>query len=195
MMLQTKYEEQKKKKKNEKTKVKKKKKLLFSVPPPSISPLLRQVGKPWALRKCYTGFRVTWMRTTGLVLSYFTMIDSGRRHFPEQFNRPLLGPFLASGIAATVSWWIVWPLEYMKSQVQARYGDRSLSVRQRLRLAVQQGGGVLALYRGIGPGSLRSFLANGVSMVVMVNAQRKLTEWGLRDTPRSNNSCGEEMGT
>ena len=47
------------------------------------------------------GFGVTWARTMGLMTTYFILVDSGRRHFPEQFKRPLLGPFLASGIAAT----------------------------------------------------------------------------------------------
>ncbi|KAH8036071.1 hypothetical protein HPB51_017123 [Rhipicephalus microplus] len=62
------------------------------------------------------GFGVTWMRTVGLMTSYFIFLDSGRRNFNEYFQRPLLGPFLISGLAATAAWWIVWPLEYMKSQ-------------------------------------------------------------------------------
>ena len=42
-------------------------------------------------------------------------------------------------------------------------------------------GGVLGLYRGIIPGSLSVFLRNGVAMIVMRMANRKITEWGLRD--------------
>jgi hypothetical protein len=38
-----------------------------------------------------------------------------------------------------------------------------------------------ALYRGIAPGTLRSFFANGCAMVVMSQAQKKVTDWGLRD--------------
>jgi hypothetical protein len=41
--------------------------------------------------------------------------------------------------------------------------------------------GFFSLYRGIMPGTIRSFLANGTSMVVMTFAQRKVTELGLRD--------------
>ena len=69
------------------------------------------------------GFGVTWARTLGLMTSYFIFVDSGRRHFPDQFSRPLLGPFLTSGLSATLGWWIVWPLEYMKAQVQGNYGE------------------------------------------------------------------------
>lgn len=35
--------------------------------------------------------------------SYFIMVDSIRRHFPEQFNKPLLGPFLTSGVCSKAS--------------------------------------------------------------------------------------------
>jgi solute carrier family 25 carnitine/acylcarnitine transporter 20/29 len=42
-------------------------------------------------------------------------------------------------------------------------------------------GGLLGLYRGIGPGSVSVFLRNGAAMIVMQFANRKITEWGLRD--------------
>ena len=69
------------------------------------------------------GFGVTWVRTLGLMTTYFMLVDSGRRHFPDLFSRPAVGPFLTSGIAATLAWWIVWPFEYMKAQVQSGYGE------------------------------------------------------------------------
>ncbi|XP_067677827.1 mitochondrial substrate carrier family protein S-like [Haliotis asinina] len=138
-----------------------------------------QTNQKWKLSKVYTGFGVTWCRTMGLMCTYFILVDSGRRHFPDQFKKPLIGPFLTSGIAATLAWWIVWPLEYMKCQVQCDYG-RHVSVMERMKIIVQERGGVLALYRGLMPGTIRSFLANGTSMIVMSFAQRKVSEWGLR---------------
>ena len=140
----------------------------------------RQVQKQWHLKQVYTGFGVTWMRTIGLMTTYFILVDSYRRHFPELFSRPLIGPFLMSGVAATFAWWVVWPLEYMKSQVQGSYGDTRQSLWQRMQLIVRERGGVLALYRGIGPGTIRSFIANGTSMIVMQYAQRKVSQYGLR---------------
>ena len=139
-----------------------------------------QTQQAWRLRHVYTGFGVTWCRTIGLMCTYFILVDAGRRHAPHLFSSPVLGPFLMSGVAATVGWWVVWPLEYMKSQVQGRYGERE-AVLKRMRRTVRERGGFLALYRGIGPGTLRSFIANGSSMIVMQYAQRKVTEWGLRD--------------
>ena len=41
-------------------------------------------------------------------------------------------------------------------------------------------GGIRGLYRGILPGSIRSFMSNGTSMIVMSWAQRKVSQWGLR---------------
>ncbi len=139
----------------------------------------RQTHQPWKLRHLFTGFNVTLARTIGLVGTFFILVDSGRRHAPELFSTPLLGPFLTSGVAATLGWWVVWPLEYMKSQVQGSYG-RDQSVVGRMRSVVRERGGFLALYRGIGPGTIRSFIANGTSMIVMANAQKKVSEWGLR---------------
>ena len=139
-----------------------------------------QTQQSWRLRHVYTGFGVTWCRTVGLMCTYFILVDSGRRHRPELFSSPVLGPFLVSGVAATLGWWVVWPLEYMKSQVQGRYGEKE-AVLRRMRRIVREKGGFFALYRGLGPGTLRSFIANGTSMIVMQKAQKKVTEWGLRD--------------
>jgi len=140
-----------------------------------------QTGQTWQFRQLYTGFGVTWCRTTCLMTTYFILIDSGRRHFPQQFSQPVLGPFLASGLAATTAWWLVWPLEVVKSQVQSGYGDKNLTVLQRMRLIVRERGGWMGLYRGITPGTIRSFLSNGTSMVVMQWGHREVSRRGWRD--------------
>ena len=57
---------------------------------------------------------------------------------------------------------------------------REQPLRSRLLLTFRERG-VSGLYRGIGPGTLRSFLANGVSMIVMSNAQKLVTKLGLRN--------------
>eukprot|EP00794_Sanderia_malayensis_P016179 gene16179-17805_t len=134
--------------------------------PLELAKVRRQTGQTWQLRGVYKGFGVTWFRTMGLMCTYFILVDTFRRNMSEQFKRPLIGPFLISGVAATVGWWVVWPLEYMKSQVQGNYG--------------KERGGFFGLYRGIIPGSIRSFLANGTAMIVMSYAQRKVSELGLR---------------
>ena len=148
--------------------------------PLELAKVRRQVNSTWHFRELYSGFSVTWFRCQGLMNTYFIVVDSLRRNYPDIFASKFLGPFLVSGCAATLGWWVVWPLEHMKSQVQGEYG-RKQSVLARMRLVVRERGGFFALYRGLGPGTIRSFLANGSSMVVMMYAQRKVTQWGLRN--------------
>jgi hypothetical protein len=64
----------------------------------------------------------------------------------------------------------VWPFETLKNRAQA--GMDSVH---------KMPGGLLGLYRGIGPGSVSVFLRNGAAMIAMQFANRKITEWGLRD--------------
>jgi hypothetical protein len=56
-----------------------------------------------------------------------------------------------------------------------------MNTSQRLRYVIKERGGFFALYRGIAPGLLRSFVGNGSAMAVMIYLQRKVSEWGLRD--------------
>jgi solute carrier family 25 carnitine/acylcarnitine transporter 20/29 len=139
----------------------------------------QQTQQSWQLRHMYSGLGVTWLRSVGLLTSFFIIFDTTRRHFPDTFSRPILGPYLSGSISATFAWWVVWPLEYMKSQVQADYGQ-NIPVLQRMRNVIRAKGGIVGLYRGIGPGTLRSFVANGPSLIVYIAWQRKVTEWGLR---------------
>jgi solute carrier family 25 carnitine/acylcarnitine transporter 20/29 len=63
-----------------------------------------------------------------------------------------------------------------------RFQNRNLTIIERAKFIVRERGGILGLYRGIAPGSLRSFVGNGSAMVVMQYLQKKVTELGLRDS-------------
>lgn len=139
----------------------------------------RQTQQNWRFREIYRGFGVTWCRTVGLLCAYFVILDSMRRHHADLYQSTLFGPFFVAGLAATSGWWVVWPLEYMKSQVQCSYG-KDQSVWLKMRAVVREKGGFIALYRGIFPGTIRSFLANGASMIVMANSHKIVTKFGLR---------------
>ena len=138
----------------------------------------RQTVQSWKLQHVYKGFGITWCRSVGLLCTFFILYDSTKRFYPNLLDRPILGQFLMGGVAATMAWWIVWPLEYMKSQVQGSYG-KDLPVWKRI-LAVRERGGLFALYRGIFPGTIRSFFANGIAMIIMAKSQQKMTDWGFR---------------
>jgi hypothetical protein len=117
-----------------------------------------------------------------LLPSYFILLDSFRRHFGSIFNSPIVGPFLSGGIASIICWTMIWPIEYVRCQIQAGYlKERKMNVTQRFRFIINERGGYLGLYRGLGPGLFRSFVANGCAMVVMQYAQKKVTRYGWRD--------------
>ena len=128
------------------------------------------------LRALYAGFGVTWARTLGLMGTFFVLVDSLERHAPQLVAVPLLGPFVKGGVCATIGWLVVWPCEVLKTQLQARAPGvpEDAGALARARHVLAQRGGVLGLYRGIGPGLLRSLVANGTSMVVFQACQGAL---------------------
>ena len=94
-------------------------------------------------------------------------------------NAPLAGPFIKGGVCATLAWWIIWPFETLKSQVQ---GNTAGPTGAWSRLGqIARTGGVQALFRGIVPGSARSMIANGCSMTVFMSCQ-SLRKSYLEDT-------------
>ncbi|KAJ3296495.1 hypothetical protein HDU79_006520 [Rhizoclosmatium sp. JEL0117] len=145
-----------------------------------------QTGQQWHVSELTKGFPLQLVRTSGVMVTYFSLIDSIKRHYPQTFDT-LWGQFLASSCSATVGFWVVWPFEVLKNQVQA---DMPVEVKgvqvakptlmQRTQFLLKQHG-VMGLYRGIWPGTLRSMVSNGFSMVVMLQAQKKITEWGWRN--------------
>lgn len=132
----------------------------------------RQVGLPWlppvgdaatVVRTCYTGFGITWARTVCALGGFFLLLDHADRHHPWLGALPGVGPFLKGSVCATAAWWVAWPFEVLKSKTQA-HGEAgahpSVLARGRALLAER---GVVGLYRGIGPGTARSIVANGAA--------------------------------
>jgi solute carrier family 25 carnitine/acylcarnitine transporter 20/29 len=129
----------------------------------------RQLNQPWHMSELMNGFTVTWLRTIGLMCTFFILVDSAERHVPWVIDQPIFGPFFKGGICATLSWWIIWPFEAVKSQIQGNtQGPKSIL--PRLVWCVKNYG-VRSLFRGIVPGSCRSLIANGASMAVFSACQ------------------------
>lgn len=140
----------------------------------------RQTGQAWHLREVYQGFFIQYPRTVGMMTFIFCGVDSVRRWTGgEALKRPHWQLVTWGGVSM-MGFWIIWPLETLKNQVQAGTaveGTTSPTLRQRIAYL----GGPAGLYRGILPGSISVFLRNGTAAVVMSFAQRKITELGLRD--------------
>ena len=74
-----------------------------------------------------------------------------------------MGPFWTGAICSNLAWLTIWPIDVVKSQIQSGKEEyRNKSVLLLLYNNIQSG----ILFRGILPGLLRSFIANGCSMVV-----------------------------
>ncbi|CDW82109.1 UNKNOWN [Stylonychia lemnae] len=138
----------------------------------------RQTGQTYQLNHAYQGFGVLYLRTTGLMTTYFILIDNFRRH-TNAFNSKV-GQFLASGGSAMFGFWVVWPFENIKNQIQAQNDDSKMNMMARGRDIIKRNG-IKGLYRGIIPGSQSIFLRNGAAMIVMQKAQKLLTDHGFRD--------------
>mmetsp|Transcript_39593 Transcript_39593/g.99799 ORF Transcript_39593/g.99799 Transcript_39593/m.99799 type:complete len:286 (+) Transcript_39593:128-985(+) len=140
----------------------------------------RQTGQTWHFRNLYQGYFFQWGRTAPMMTTYFVLFDTLRRN-TSLLTHPV-GQFLASGGCSTLAFWLTWPMETLKNQVQAgtRIGAvaaKDATIAQRVAYM----GGFLGLYRGIVPGTISIFSRNGSAMVVMQYAQAKITEWGWRN--------------
>lgn len=136
----------------------------------------RQVVQKVRYKEALSGLKVTMLSRALLLPIFFIYLEKAQPYRELIFGRSAVGTFFFGGLCATAAWWTIWPLEYMKSQIQGGYGQQSLTLVQRLARVVREKG-VLGLYRGLGPGSARSFLANGMSMTVMKWTERHLTEY------------------
>lgn len=131
-----------------------------------------QTGQVWKLRDVYKGAHLQWLRTGPMMTLWFCLFDACKRN---ELTKTTIGQFFSSGGSALIGFWVVWPFETLKNQAQAGMKGSALTLIRNMP------GGFFGLYRGILPGSLSVFLRNGAAMLVMQQANRKITEWGLRD--------------
>jgi len=134
-----------------------------------------QCGAPPPTSACelLRGAGLTWARLYVALGSFFVLTDAAERHAPGAFAAPVVGPFLKGGVAATAGWWLAWPLEVAKNRVQSGLrGERT--ARAALAGALRDGGGWRGLYRGLGPGTLRSLVGNGAAVLAFETCQKCL---------------------
>lgn len=131
-----------------------------------------QTGQAWKLGEVYQGAGLQWARTGPMMTLYFCLFDACNRN---KLTETAAGKFFCSGGSALVGFWIVWPFETLKNQTQAGMPGTMMDKIRNMP------GGFMGLYRGILPGSLSVFTRNGAAMIVMSQANRMITEAGLRD--------------
>ena len=89
--------------------------------------------------------------------------------------------FFATGCMTSAAFWIIWPFEFLKNQIQAEKSNEFGKTYMEKCRSIIRTHGLLGIYRGILPGTISIFTRNGASMVIMQAAQKKLTELGYRD--------------
>eukprot|EP00927_Polykrikos_kofoidii_P067509 TRINITY_DN62997_c0_g1_i1.p1 TRINITY_DN62997_c0_g1~~TRINITY_DN62997_c0_g1_i1.p1 ORF type:complete len:303 (-),score=44.34 TRINITY_DN62997_c0_g1_i1:73-930(-) len=140
----------------------------------------RQTGQTWQVREAYQGFSMQLPRTTGIMTVIFCSVDSVRRWSDGKALSNPTGQFLTWGGCSAFGFWINWPLETLKNQLQAGTTIEGIAGKPTLRQRVDALGGPLGLYRGIVPGTISVFLRNGAAAVVMGYANKQIAAWGLR---------------
>ena len=147
--------------------------------PTEYAKVRRQTSSSWKMSEITTGFGSTWVWATGMMTTYFCLVDRVRTH--TNLWNSSLGQFFGSGSCACFGFFITWPFEIIKNQEQAET-DTTIKQTwgQRVRHMIEVYG-VWGLWRGYIPGAMSVFMRNGLAMVVMQAAQKKLTEMGFWD--------------
>ena len=124
----------------------------------------RQLAQTWtpSLKEAYRGFGLSWSRMMVALGGYFILMDIADRRYKHLFSNPVLGPFMQGSLCATAAWAAAWPLELLRTTAQAGLYP-GVGAWERTQTIVRERGGALGLFRGIGPGLLRSLVANGAA--------------------------------
>ncbi|XP_029053401.1 mitochondrial basic amino acids transporter-like isoform X1 [Osmia bicornis bicornis] len=116
-------------------------------------------------RGVFRGFNITLLRETPSFGIYFLTYEALTRTFRSE---PISTPYmlLAGGIAGSVSWTISYPLDVIKSRIQAIDGHRYTGMIDCLKKSVKTEG-YGCLYRGLSSTILRAFPTNAVTFAVV----------------------------
>jgi solute carrier family 25 carnitine/acylcarnitine transporter 20/29 len=122
----------------------------------------RQIFVSHGTAGLFRGFNATLARQTPGFVVYFSIYERLKDRFGAE--RSMLASIAAGGIAGSCSWAVIYPIDFVKSRIQALpldCGGAERSMGHVLREAVRHRGW-RALYRGFGVTVLRAFPVNGI---------------------------------
>ena len=119
-----------------------------------------QLGQKVTLPSLLSGFVPTMARNVTLCGFFYVAADGCKP--VRQGLSPLLNGLFLGSVVATAVWWVIYPFDLIKSQVQAT-STRISMINQ--FCAVIKAEGFRGLFAGVGPGLARSFVGNGAGMV------------------------------
>jgi len=127
----------------------------------------RSILSNYGIQGLYRGFISTCLRQSLGFSVYFASYDTIKDHLRYHLGSEhvWLSSILAGGISGSVSWSVVYPLDYIKSRIQAiplsTTTTSELSILSVAKNTIQQQGWK-SLYRGLGITVLRAFPVNGI---------------------------------
>ncbi|EED89477.1 predicted protein [Thalassiosira pseudonana CCMP1335] len=127
----------------------------------------RNIVSNYGITGLYRGLAATTARQSPGFVVYFGTYDRLKEYGIKHYfgtQHSLLASMTAGGMAGSLSWAIVYPVDLIKSRIQALPIDCAKSERSMVNVArgVIESRGVGALYRGFGITMLRAFPVNGV---------------------------------
>eukprot|EP01116_Phalansterium_solitarium_P014396 TRINITY_DN32035_c0_g1_i1.p1 TRINITY_DN32035_c0_g1~~TRINITY_DN32035_c0_g1_i1.p1 ORF type:complete len:267 (+),score=70.43 TRINITY_DN32035_c0_g1_i1:163-963(+) len=132
--------------------------------PVEVAKIRRQLGESWRFAGLYKGFAANAARNVPLLTLFFIFVDISKRFDIPSDWRPLL----TGSFCSTAAWTLVWPVDVIKTQVQGASDKDSLWTKIRRHYERH---GLRGFTRGYGPGAARSFIANGLSMVMYAKTE------------------------
>jgi solute carrier family 25 (mitochondrial carnitine/acylcarnitine transporter), member 20/29 len=140
------------------------------------------------LRRCYRAFNVMVIRDVPASIVYFVVYDMIWHHLMQRINRmsnsrrrfgAVVSSLVAGGAAGVLSWSIVFPIDLVKSRMQADYECRRYTSWRQCVADISQERGqgrtkgqiarllrLKAFYAGLTPCLLRAFPVNAVTFAV-----------------------------
>ena len=73
----------------------------------------RQTGQKYQLRQMYLGMQEQYPRSALLMTIFFSLADLARKH--TNLFSTVWGQFIVSGVASSIAWYMVWPIEVLKN--------------------------------------------------------------------------------
>jgi solute carrier family 25 carnitine/acylcarnitine transporter 20/29 len=140
---------------------------------PVLPPAARAAGLAAVARELSAGWALSWLRMCVALGGFFVAVDHVDRHHAAAFDHPTLGAFAKGALCATAPWALAWPLEVAATQAQSSLHGAGGGVRARLA-AIVRDRGAAGLFRGAGPGLLRSVVGNGAALAAFELCRARL---------------------
>ena len=116
---------------------------------------------------CYRGFVIQFFRDIPASMTYFIVYEKLKEAMTKHGltdSRGIIADFFAGGVAGTVSWAVIMPLDVVKNTFQAKMGSHTVSVFECVAHIYQEKG-LRGFLTGLVVASVRAFLVNAVTFV------------------------------